>query len=93
MTDIQRVGAVGGGLMGSGIAEVNARAGKDVIVVESSAAAVASARGRLEASLKRAESRGKIDSPDTVLERVQVVDDLAALADRDLVVEAIVEQE
>ncbi|HVK29245.1 MAG TPA: 3-hydroxybutyryl-CoA dehydrogenase [Nocardioides sp.] len=93
MTDIERVGVVGGGLMGSGIAEVSARAGKDVIVVESSAAAVEAARNRLEASLKRAESRGKIESADTVLANIRVLDDLTALADRDLVIEAIVEDE
>ncbi|WP_445322991.1 3-hydroxybutyryl-CoA dehydrogenase [Pimelobacter simplex] len=90
---MERVGVVGGGLMGSGIAEVNARAGKDVIVVESSAAAVEAAQQRLEASLKRAESRGKIESASAVLERIRVVDDLAALADRDIVIEAIVEDE
>ncbi len=93
MTDIQRVGVVGGGLMGSGIAEVSARAGKDVIVVESSAAAVDAARNRLAASLKRAESRGKIESADAVLANIRVVDDLTELADRDLVIEAIVEDE
>ena len=93
MTDIERVGVVGGGLMGAGIAEVSARAGKDVVVVESSAAAVDAARNRLETSLKRAESRGKIESADAVLARIRVVDDLAELADRQLVVEAIVEDE
>ncbi|HWJ09822.1 MAG TPA: 3-hydroxybutyryl-CoA dehydrogenase [Nocardioides sp.] len=93
MTDIERVGVVGGGLMGSGIAEVSARAGKDVIVVESSPAAVDAAHQRLETSLKRAESRGKIESADAVLARIRVVDDLGLLADRDMVVEAIVEDE
>jgi 3-hydroxybutyryl-CoA dehydrogenase len=93
MTSIERVGVVGGGLMGSGIAEVNARAGKDVIVVESTPEAVEAARQRLESSLKRAESRGKIESASVVLDRIRVVDDLAALADRDIVVEAIVEDE
>lgn len=93
MTGIERVGVVGGGLMGSGIAEVSARAGKDVIVVESSAAAVEAARSRLEASLKRAESRGKIESADAVLAHIRVVEDLTELADRDMVIEAIVEDE
>ncbi|WP_392390615.1 3-hydroxybutyryl-CoA dehydrogenase [Nocardioides sp. L-11A] len=93
MTSIARVGVVGGGLMGSGIAEVNARAGKDVIVVESSPAAVEAARQRLESSLKRAESRGKIESADAVLAHIRVVEELTALADRDIVIEAIVEDE
>ncbi len=90
---IERVGVVGCGLMGSGIAEVCARAGKDVIVLESSAAAVEAGRHRLETSLKRAESRGKIESADAVLARIRVVEDIEALADRDFVVEAIVEDE
>lgn len=90
---IERVGVVGGGLMGSGIAEVCARAGKDVIVVESSAAEVEGARLRLENSLKKAESRGKIESADAVLDLIRVVDSLEELADRDLVIEAIVEDE
>ena len=93
MTSIERVGVVGGGLMGSGIAEVNARAGKDVIVVESTPEAVEAARQRLEASLKRAESRGKIESASVVLDRIRVGEDLTALADRDIVIEAIVEDE
>lgn len=93
MTNIERVGVVGCGLMGSGIAEVSARAGKDVVVVESSAAAVQAGRQRLETSLKRAESRGKINSADAVLNRIRVEDDFEALADRQLVVEAIVEDE
>ena len=90
---IERVGVVGCGLMGAGIAEVCARAGKDVVVVESSPAAVDAGRHRLETSLKRAESRGKIESADAVLATIRVVDDLTALADRDLVIEAIVEDE
>ena len=92
-SSIERVGVVGCGLMGSGIAEVSARAGKDVVVLESSPAAVDAGRARLEKSLKRAESRGKIDSADAVLARIQVVEDINKLADRQLVVEAIVEDE
>ncbi|WP_442938060.1 3-hydroxybutyryl-CoA dehydrogenase [Nocardioides sp. Root614] len=90
---MERVGVVGCGLMGSGIAEVCARAGKDVVVLESSAAAVEAGRHRLETSLKRAESRGKIESADAVLARIRVVEDIETLADRDLVIEAIVEDE
>lgn len=93
MTNIQRVGVVGGGLMGSGIAEVHARAGKDVIVVESSPTAADAARQRLEASLKRAESRGKVESASAVLDQIRVVEDLTELADRQLVIEAIIEDE
>jgi 3-hydroxybutyryl-CoA dehydrogenase len=87
------VGVVGGGLMGSGIAEVCARAGRDVVVVESNEPAAEAARTRIEKSLRRAADRGKIDDPDAVLARVRFTTDLDDLADRDLVVEAIVEAE
>jgi len=84
---------VGCGLMGAGIAEVCARAGMDVIVAESSPSLADIGRTRLEKSLIRAEERGKIDSATDVLDRIWVVSDLELLADRDLVVEAILEVE
>ncbi|WP_281254247.1 3-hydroxybutyryl-CoA dehydrogenase [Mumia flava] len=90
---MERVGVVGCGLMGAGIAEVAARAGKDVLVVESGDAAAKAGRARLEKSLSRAADRGKIASAEEVLERITVGTDLEALADRELVVEAIVEDE
>jgi 3-hydroxybutyryl-CoA dehydrogenase len=93
VTGIQRVGVVGCGLMGSGIAEVSARAGKEVVVVETTPERAEAGRARLERSLRRAEERGKVASAEEVLQRVRVVEDLARLADRDLVVEAIVEDE
>ncbi|VXC39861.1 3-hydroxybutyryl-CoA dehydrogenase [Aeromicrobium sp. 9AM] len=95
MSGIDRVGVIGGGLMGSGITEVAGRAGLDVIVVEVNADAAKAAAGRVEGSLRRAESRGKItaDEVTAVLERITFTDDLEALADRDLVVEAASEDE
>jgi 3-hydroxybutyryl-CoA dehydrogenase len=93
MTDVEKIGVVGCGLMGAGIAEVCARAGRDVVVVESTDEAAKVGLARLETSLHRAEARGKIDSADEVLNRVRVVTSLDALADRELVVEAIAEDE
>ena len=90
---MERVGIVGCGLMGAGIAEVAARAGKLVVVVESSDEAAAAGRARLRASLERAEARGKISSAAEVLARLRVVTELEELADRELVVEAIAEDE
>jgi len=90
---IERIGVVGGGLMGSGIAEVSARAGLDVVVVESGDDAAKSAHARLEKSLRRAADRGKLDDPDAVLGRIRVTTDLSDVADRQLVVEAILEEE
>jgi len=89
-----QVGVVGCGLMGSGIAEVSARTAHDVVVVESSEDLAKAGLARLEGSLHRAEERGKLEEPAAdVLARIRVVTDLDALADRDVVVEAIVEDE
>ena len=90
---MNKIGVVGCGLMGAGIAEVCARAELDVVVVESDPNASIRGRNRIAASLKRAEQRGKIASADDVLGRIRVETDLDVLADRDLVVEAIVEHE
>ena len=92
---IERVGVVGCGLMGSGIAEVCARAGLDVIVREIDEAAAEAGRGRLVKSLDRGLSAGKLteEERDAAMARLAFTTDLADLADRDLVVEAVVEDE
>jgi 3-hydroxybutyryl-CoA dehydrogenase len=79
--------------MGSGIAEVCARAGFDVVVREVNEDALASGRGRVEKSLARAVDRGKLDAGmrDETLGRMRFTTSLDDLADRDLVIEAIVE--
>ncbi len=95
MSEIKQVGVIGGGLMGSGIVEVAARAGLDVIGIEISDDAAKAATARVEDSLRRAESRGKIESAEVtaVLDRVRFETDLETLADRDLVIEAASEDE
>ncbi len=90
---MDRIGVVGCGLMGAGIAEVSARAGLDVVVAESSPAAAQAGQARLERSLRRAEEKGKIESADAVLGRIHLVTELEAMADRTVVIEAIVEDE
>jgi 3-hydroxybutyryl-CoA dehydrogenase len=90
---IERVGVVGCGLMGAGIAEVCARAGLDVTVVESTDQAADAGRQRLTRSLTRAQERGKLDHAEEVLGRIGIGTEMAALRDRELVVEAIVEDE
>ena len=92
---MEKVGVVGGGLMGSGIAEVTAKAGLDTVVVEIGQEAADAARARIDASLERALGRGKIDRAEleAIGGRLRVETDLEALADRDLVVEAASERE
>jgi len=91
----QRVGVVGSGLMGSGIAEVCARAGLDVIVREVDAGAAETGRARLVKSLDRAVGSGKLtpDARDAAFGRVSYTTDADDLADRQLVIEAAVEDE
>jgi 3-hydroxybutyryl-CoA dehydrogenase len=95
MSEIERMGVVGVGLMGSGIAEVAARAGCDVVAVEVNEEAAAIARSRVVRSLDRALSAGKVDEGqrDAALARLTVSSEREALADRQLVVEAVVESE
>jgi 3-hydroxybutyryl-CoA dehydrogenase len=92
---IERVGVIGGGLMGSGIAEVCARAGSEVVVHEIDSAAAEAASGRLAQSLDRAVERGKLESAerDLIQGRVTFSTDLSAQADRQLVIEAASEDE
>jgi 3-hydroxybutyryl-CoA dehydrogenase len=95
MSEIQRVGVIGCGLMGSGIAEVCARAGLDVKVTEANADALAAGRKRIESSLGRALSRGKLDeaSHAATLEKISFTTDIGEFADIDLSIEAVAENE
>jgi 3-hydroxybutyryl-CoA dehydrogenase len=90
-----RVGVVGCGLMGSGIAEVAARSGRDVAVVESDAVAAERGLARIEASLNTGVTRGKLSEEDraAALARIDVTHDPDVLADRELVIEAVFEDE
>jgi 3-hydroxybutyryl-CoA dehydrogenase len=92
---IERVGVIGGGLMGSGIAEVCARAGSIVIVHEIDTAAAEAARGRVETSTARAAERGKLEATErtAILDRITYSTDLADQGDRQLVIEAATENE
>jgi 3-hydroxybutyryl-CoA dehydrogenase len=90
---IERVGIIGGGIMGSGIAEVCARAGLEVVLVEVDDAAAETASLRVRRSVDRALQRGKLEAEDAgqMLELLTCVSDIAALADRQIVIEAVVE--
>jgi 3-hydroxybutyryl-CoA dehydrogenase len=95
MSELSKVGVVGCGLMGSGIAEICARAGIDTVVVEADEAALEAGRRRVERSLGRAASAGKLseDRRRDVAEAIVYTVDYARLSDRELVVEAVHEDE
>jgi 3-hydroxybutyryl-CoA dehydrogenase len=92
---VTTVGVIGGGIMGTGIAEVSARAGCDVVICEVNEAYAESALGRVRKSLARAEKTGKLATADREAAegRVRAVTDIADLADRDLVIEPVIEDE
>lgn len=89
------VGVVGVGMMGAGIAEVCARSGCSVLAWDVSPAALAAGRSRIEASVSRAVAKGKVtpEAADTTAARIAYTTDLADLADRTHVFEAVVESE
>lgn len=92
---ISRVGVVGAGQMGAGIAEVCARAHADVLVYEHSRELVVAGRARILRSLDRGVSSGKLTERerDQASMRLRFTTDLGDFADRHLVCEAVVEDE
>ncbi|MFD5818886.1 3-hydroxybutyryl-CoA dehydrogenase [Streptomyces sp. NPDC127038] len=94
-TGIERVGVAGSGIMGTGIAELCAKRGLDVKVAVFSEASLTTAPRRLAASLERGVAKGRLTERerDAALDRVSFTRDLADLADRQLVVEAVKEDE
>jgi 3-hydroxybutyryl-CoA dehydrogenase len=90
-----RVGVVGGGLMGSGIAEVCARCGVDVTLVEVDRERVERANAAIERSLDRAVRSGKLDAEGraAAAERIAYASELDALDGSDAAIEAVVEDE
>ncbi|MDQ1711491.1 MAG: 3-hydroxybutyryl-CoA dehydrogenase [Frankiaceae bacterium] len=91
--EVGRIGVAGTGTMASGIVEVAAKAGYDVVFRARSAEKVAATRAALQKSLEKAVQRGKLDEAgrDEALARVTGTVDLDDLADCDLVIEAVVE--
>jgi 3-hydroxybutyryl-CoA dehydrogenase len=90
-----RVGVVGGGLMGSGIAEVCARCGVDVTLVEVDPERVERANAAIERSLDRALRSGRLDAEGrtAAAERIAYASELDALEGSDAAIEAIIEDE
>ncbi len=90
---IERVGVVGAGFMGSGIAESAARGGMTVLVCEPVAAQLERSRERLGASVAKAVAAGKLEAPEaeSLLERISWDPELDSLAGCELAIEAVVE--
>jgi 3-hydroxybutyryl-CoA dehydrogenase len=93
MPDIRKVGVLGGGLMGSGIAQVAAQSGFTTVVREVSDAICQRARGSIEKTLNKGIERGKVttEQRDKTLGNLSFTTDVAALKDCDIIIEAVVE--
>ncbi len=91
--DLNTIGVVGCGLMGSGIAEICARAGYNVVVREINDSLLENGLGRIQQSLGKAVARGKLsqEQAEDTLGRIRGTLDLADFGDCDLVVEAAIE--
>ncbi len=91
---IETIGIIGAGTMGNGIAQTFAAAGFPVIMQDLSQDALDRARQTMETSLARQVKKGKLTPQDAhaTLSRITCVTNLEAMADRDLVIEAIVEK-
>ncbi|GAB2505057.1 3-hydroxybutyryl-CoA dehydrogenase [Nocardia heshunensis] len=92
---MERIGVIGGGTMGAGIAEVAARAGSSVLILERDAEAAAAAETRIDKSLARAVKSGRLEQADADAARGRVVltTSIDDFADRELVIEAAPEIE
>jgi 3-hydroxybutyryl-CoA dehydrogenase len=93
MGNIQSVGVVGSGIMGSGLAEVAARAGFDVVVRSRTHAGADAVLATVSAGFAKQVARERMTEAerDSILARISVTDDLHRLADCDLVIESVVE--
>lgn len=91
---VTRVGVVGCGLMGAGLAEVCAKPGRDVLVAVSSRRSLAAGRARVTGSLDRAVAKGALAAArEEILARITFTQDIQDFADRELVIEAVSEDE
>ena len=93
MAEIKRVGILGSGIMGAGLAEVAARAGYDVVVRSRSLAAANEMMATIDKGFVKAIAREKSteDERAAVLGRISATDQLSAVADCDLVIESVIE--
>ncbi|MFK8849143.1 3-hydroxyacyl-CoA dehydrogenase family protein [Streptomyces sp. Ac-502] len=90
----KKLAVIGAGLMGSGIAQVSAQAGWEVVLRDVTEGALARGKGGIEASYEKFVSKGKLAAADAeqALARITTTTDLEAAADADIVVEAVFER-
>ena len=93
MADVAKVGVVGSGIMGSGLAEVVARSGREVIVRSRTQAGADAVIQRLAAGLDKQVAKGRLDADEreAIIGRVTGTSELADLHDCDLIIESVVE--
>jgi 3-hydroxybutyryl-CoA dehydrogenase len=91
----QRIGIVGAGQMGNGIAQVFAVAGMDVVLCDPNAAAFEKGMAGIRSSLERLVAKEKISAEqvDLCLSRIQCETELDTLENTDMVIEAVIENE
>ena len=93
MADIRKVGVLGGGLMGSGIAQVAAQAGLQTVVREVSDAVCQKAKSGIEKTLAKGIEKGKVtaEQRDACMSKLSFTVDVAAMKDCDIIIEAVIE--
>ena len=93
MAEIRKVGVLGGGLMGSGIAQVAAQAGLQTVVREVSDTVCQKAKSGIEKTLAKGIEKGKVtaEQRDACMSKLAFTVDVAALKDCDIIIEAVVE--
>lgn len=92
-SSVKKIGVLGAGFMGAGIADVSARVGIDVVLVDRELALADKARDGIAKSLDADVQKGRLTpaAKDAMVERIRAADSHAAFADCDLVIEAVVE--
>ncbi|GES30643.1 3-hydroxyacyl-CoA dehydrogenase family protein [Streptomyces angustmyceticus] len=90
----KKLAVIGAGLMGSGIAQVSAQAGWDVVLRDVTDEALARGKGGIESSYEKFVAKGKLAAADAeqALARITTTTDMEAVADADIVVEAVFER-